>query len=83
MELLAYWGRRLGACLRALGVCVEGGADSLSVRLERQLSLVGYFRVLTGGCCWLDHPWPLRCSGRGTGVVVKCDCGIGVTDSFI
>lgn len=55
MELLAYWGRRLGACLGALGVCVEGGgAASLSVRLERQLSLVGYFRVLTGGSCLLD-----------------------------
>lgn len=57
MELLAYWGRRLGACLGALGVCVEvGDAASLSVRLERQLSLVGYFRVLTGGSCLLDLP---------------------------
>lgn len=33
-----------------------GGAASLSVRLERQLSLVGYFRVLTGGSCLLDLP---------------------------
>lgn len=70
-------------------VCGGGGTDSSSVRLERQLSLVGYFRVLTGGSCLLDLLWHLRCSGRGMGLLssvyslVECDCGIGVTDSFI
>lgn len=42
------------------------GDDSSSSRLERQLSLLDYFRVLTGGRCLLDLPWHMRSCGRGT-----------------